>query len=90
LPFERADNIEEKFNIIKKNLQRFNVPGIKNFLEYCENSYIGIFDKPHFFADNWSVHDRIILRLPITTNICEGWNGGFNKSFDVSHPKIND
>jgi hypothetical protein len=44
---------------------------------------------PVFKPVNWSVHERVLRGEPITTNIVEGWNRGFNNSFDASHPDLN-
>ena len=67
-----------KDKIVKKYLR----DDINKFLEFFEKNYIVRNDM------NWSCFSTEIKDLPLTTNMCDGWNRTINSLFRVSHPSI--
>ncbi|KAG0438006.1 hypothetical protein DMUE_3358 [Dictyocoela muelleri] len=56
---------------------------------YCRD--VEIYDeKPRniFAVTFWSVYNRIINNVPITTNCLEGWHRSLNNNFIKAHPSL--
>ena len=67
------------FEIVKEN----SPYSIQPLMDYFEQNYVGNFKKfsktervkPRFESKLWSVHERVKLNLPRTTNSVEAWHG---------------
>lgn len=72
LAYEKPENIALKFLELKKNILSLNKDkNLLDFLNYVDNTYIGITKKALFDIKNWTIHSRIQKQIPTTTNISE-------------------
>jgi hypothetical protein len=62
-------------------------------LQYFKTNYVGEFDDsikfivgPKFGWKLWSVHERILLDVPITNNSEESSHRKINKRTNIAHP----
>lgn len=70
------------FNLKKEILFVFNEPNVASLMIFFEKNYV---------TDNaldWSCYNLVMQSLPITTNMCEGWNRAVNNTFLKAHPSI--
>lgn len=62
-------------------------------MDYFEKYYIGsfeysIYNSPVYDIAFWSVFERVLVGLPITSNIKQAWQREVNERIGVSHPNI--
>jgi hypothetical protein len=54
---------------------------------YFENNYVGSIARNALFdCSFWTLNDRAKLRIPRTSNFCEGWHNRFSKSIKYTKP----
>lgn len=83
LSFLPCHRIKDAFYKLKNQIMNnkdFN--SLYDLIYYFEHNYINI---NNVF---WSCHESVIQKIPLTTNICEGWNRALNSSFTSSHPSL--
>ena len=91
LAFVPLHDIERSFEALSQNCIGLNL--IEPILDYFETNYVGEMRRgvrrpPTFDHSMWSVYERVINRIPRTTNALEGWHNAFAQSVGQSHATL--
>ncbi|KAG0427912.1 hypothetical protein DMUE_5862 [Dictyocoela muelleri] len=84
IAFVPKNNRITLFEKLKKNfINKFNEKLIIDLLNY--------FERNHLMNQNisdWGFSERVLKDIPLTTNVCEGFNRAFNSLLTGSHPSL--
>lgn len=84
-PFLPIDDIDRAWRFVKPLIPSDMEP----FVEYYERTWIGSSSRqPLFEHSKWNHHEDILLNLPRSSNLVEGWHHGFHTMMGCSHPTI--
>jgi hypothetical protein len=84
LSFLPLIKVKEGFQLIKQKItSAYNLNEMNSFLLFFQNNYI---DNDSYIK--WNATERLIENIPLTTNICEGYNNSINSLLTTSHPSL--
>ncbi|KAG0440132.1 hypothetical protein DMUE_1965, partial [Dictyocoela muelleri] len=66
-------------------LKKFSEKSDIEILKFFEINYIN--NRPNEISD-WDCSERVLKGIPLTTNICEGFNRSLNALFKSCHPNL--
>lgn len=96
LVFVPIDCVVLEFKKILDYTEEMNLKNILlKFIEYLIKNYIGEFDDnlvilkaPFFKFSLWNANERVVKRVPRTTNVVEAWHKSLKSKIGVTHPNV--
>ena len=83
------EETRQKLNCDLNALYKMTRSDMDPFVEYFERTWIGTSSRrPLFDHTKWNHHDDILLDLPRSSNLAEGWHHGFHTMMGCSNPTI--
>ncbi|KAG0436613.1 hypothetical protein DMUE_4133, partial [Dictyocoela muelleri] len=86
IAFVKKNQLYEYFLRFKNSfIENFKGKSELNILNYFENNFINNHEDK---INDWCCYERILKNIPLTTNICEGFNRSLNSNLKGSHPTL--
>lgn len=87
LAFVPEDQVQVVFRILKGKMLALNNPKIDDLLLYFEKNYIE-FSNEYFNINSWNAFERLLEKVPLTTNNLESFNNYLKEKCSKSHPSM--
>jgi hypothetical protein len=85
LAFVPVHDVQKRFREVVAKMPVDLIP----LCHYFEKNYVGSIARNALFdCSFWTLNDRVKLRIPRTSNFCEGWHNRFAKNIKYTKPPL--